>query len=261
MAPPDRSLIRRQAHRLHPLLGPARHLGRRLYVRQVERSLRFKDADRFGHEFPDRRRFFRHAFHYLVFNGIGGDYAEFGSFGGYTFRLAWSAARLVGYDCQMWAFDSFSGLPGGADARDEHPRWTEGTMATPVADFHALCRKWGIPAGRYHVVPGFYSETLPEPGSSPRPERIAFAHVDCDLYSSTIDVLRFVESRLGPGSVVAFDDYYCYSPDQPSGERLAVLEHLRDSRWSLVPYIQYGWAGMSFVVEHRRPDGATGVHW
>lgn len=252
----DTKLVRRLLRLRHPL-ELAGHL---LIMRQVDSTLRFRRSERFGYELTHRREFFRHAFHYLSFNGIKGDYAEFGSHGAYTFRLAWSASKLADYECHLWAFDSFEGLPDGDDSRDDHPRWLAGTMSTSLAEFHRLCRRGGIPADHYSTVVGYYSSTLNDE-SAARPSTVAVAYVDCDLYSSTADVLRFLEDRLVPGSLIAFDDYYCYSPDGPSGERLAARKHFSDSRWSLVPYIQYGWAGMSFVVEEREPGVATQAPW
>ena len=42
------------------------------------------------------------------------------------------------------------------------------------------------------------------------PARVAFAHMDADLYSSTVDVLGTLASRglLRRGSVVAFDELF-----------------------------------------------------
>jgi O-methyltransferase len=240
--------------RLRALRHPLDLVGHLLIARQLESTLRFKDRERFGYEIPHRREFLRHAFHYLRFNSIEGDYAEFGSHGAFTFRLAWGAAQLAGHDCHLWAFDSFEGLPEGHDDRDRHPRWQPGTMATASSEFSRLCQKAGIPADRYSAVAGYYSSTLGPDAAGPRPDAVSLAYVDCDLFSSTSTVLEFLESRFRPGSIVAFDDYYCNAPDGPSGERQAVQRHFADSRWALVPYIQYGWAGMSFVVERRSAE-------
>jgi hypothetical protein len=65
--------------------------------------------------------------------------------------------------------------------------------------------------------------------------------------------------------ILAFDDYYCYSQTQPSGERLAAAECFAgDPVWRLLPYVQFGWHGMSFVVEARNggvPGGGSDAHW
>ena len=43
-------------------------------------KLELAHTDLFLHDMPHRREFFRRAFHYLSFNGIDGDYAEFGCY-------------------------------------------------------------------------------------------------------------------------------------------------------------------------------------
>ena len=89
-----------------------------------------------------------------------------------------------------------------------------------------------------------------DPGD--QPVNIALAYLDCDLYSSTCEVLKFLLPRLKHGMIVAFDDYFCWSAERPSGERQAMLEYLGDNdRWHLLPYVQFGWHGQSFVVEDR----------
>jgi hypothetical protein len=60
--------------------------------------------------------------------------------------------------------------------------------------------------------------------------------------------------------ILAFDDYYCWSATQVSGERKACAEYFRDNeKWVLPPFIKYGWQGMSFVVEERKLNGAIGT--
>ena len=77
-------------------------------------------------------------------------------------------------------------------------------------------------------------------------------------------VLKFLKPRLQHGMILAFDDYYCWSSEVPSGERLALAETFgeHDPEWRLLPYIQFGWAGMSFVVESAKAlTGSHNSHW
>jgi O-methyltransferase len=198
-----------------------------------------------------RQEFFTNAFKALRFNGIAGDYTEFGSCSGTTFFLAYREAKRHGHDAKLWAFDSFQGLPRPGES-DEHPSWIEGKMVTTVDQFHAICGKRGIPREKYELVEGFYEETLPALSAMDPPTDIALAYVDCDLYTSTTSVLDFLEPRLKHGMIVAFDDYFCWSANQASGERRAMLElSARNHRWVWTPYVQFGWHGMSFVIEDR----------
>lgn len=197
-----------------------------------------------------KRAFFWAAFRVLDFNGIDGDYAEFGSHGGMTFRLAFDQIRQRGIRRHMWAFDSFRGLPDSSSPMDYHPKWKKGFMATNVDAFHRICRRHGIPGDAYTVVQGYYEETLTRMPDDASPSNIAFAYVDCDMYSSTRTVLKFLAPRLKHGMILAFDDYFCWSANQISGERRALLEVLAsDKKWNLMRYRDIGWAGTSFVIE------------
>ncbi|HEX9378549.1 MAG TPA: TylF/MycF/NovP-related O-methyltransferase [Gaiellaceae bacterium] len=199
-----------------------------------------------------RQEFFSNAFKALRFNGIDGDYAEFGSWGGMTFALAHQEARRRGHPAKLWAFDSFKGLPSPQVEADEHPEWRTGRLSTTLEEFHATCAKNDIPRDAYEVIPGFYENTLSTMSITDEPTNIALAYVDCDLYSSTRAVLRFLEPRLKHGMIVAFDDYFCWSPSQISGERKALLEVTSDEdKWEWTPYVQFGWHGASFVIEDK----------
>jgi len=111
-------------------------------------------------------------------------------------------------------------------------------------------------------VPGFYSESLVPDAAGPRPTSIAFAYIDCDLYSSTVDVLRYLDGHLRNGTILAFDDYFCFSETNPAGERVAAEEFFaQHATWQLVPFLRYGFAGMSFVVEARSSMPSAVVGW
>jgi hypothetical protein len=200
-----------------------------------------------------RQEFFYNAFKALSFNGIDGDYAEFGCCGGMTFALAYYESRRHGHKARMWAFDSFQGLPAPQGTEDEHPVWVERSMATTLEQFHAICAANGIRRDAYTAVSGFYDQTLATMSPTDAPENIALAYIDCDLYSSTKTVLEFLKPRMKHGMIIAFDDYFCYSVSNISGERKAMLEFFTNyGRWALVPYMQFGWHGNSFVVEDKR---------
>ena len=223
------------------------------------------DGAPIDHYVEDRREFFRKAFLALGFNGISGDYAEFGCYTGTTFALAWEEYRKAAKHLEFlpygrekerffWALDSFRGLPEGKVPADEHPAWTPGALATSVEEFHRVCAARGIPRGAYAVVEGYYEKTLREgTGSAGRPQDIALAFLDCDLYSSVLEVLGFLLPRLKHGMILGVDDWFVYSSTQAAGARRACVEVLGRSReWRLVPYVQFAWGGMSFVVESRK---------
>ena len=197
-------------------------------------------------ELSDRAVFLDKAFKAVTFNGITGDYFEFGCCGGATFTFAHDARQRHGSNAHLWAFDSFAGLPPSATEGDAHPRWVEGEMEIEEAEFRNLMAERGVPAETYSIVRGFYADSLSRPDL---PGDVAIAYIDCDLHSSTADVLRFLAPRLKPGLILALDDYFCFSANGPSGEHAALEEFmLTQPAWRLERYLPFGWHGQSFIV-------------
>ncbi|MEI6500807.1 MAG: TylF/MycF/NovP-related O-methyltransferase, partial [Armatimonadota bacterium] len=125
-----------------PLLSAIRSVRRRIAGPDPNTRLQYED-------YCD---FFRKAFITLNSNGIVGDYAEFGCWGANTFCIAHRMLAGCPYQSgpwHMWAFDSFEGLPTHSLAEDEHVSWTPGAMATPLDEFHKLCRSRGVPRDAY----------------------------------------------------------------------------------------------------------------
>jgi predicted O-methyltransferase YrrM len=59
------------------------------------------------------------------------------------------------------------------------------------------------------LVKGWFSDTL-EGFLASHAGPVAFLHIDSDLYSSAAYVLRALEGRIVPGTVVLFDEYWNY---------------------------------------------------
>jgi O-methyltransferase len=209
--------------------------------------------NRWHFEQSERADFLRRALMALSFNGIEGDYAEFGSHGGVTFGLAHRYGRELEHARHQWAFDSFQGLPETDREEDQHPYWVPGTLSMPQRAFVDECRRKGIPDAGMTVVAGFYDDTIGRADyAGPLPADIALAYIDCDLFSSTATVLEFLRSRLKHGMIVAFDDYFCFDAERLSGERAAMLAYLKtDDRFHWLAYQPFGWHGMSFILESR----------
>jgi len=116
---------------------------------------------------------------------------EFGVFAGRTINLM--AEILPGRP--IHGFDSFEGLPEGW-----RPGFGPGAFALP-----------GPPEVRpgVELVVGWFDSTLP--GFLDRHAgAAALVHVDCDLYSSTQTVLTQLRDRIGPGTILVFDEYLNY---------------------------------------------------
>ncbi len=112
---------------------------------------------------------------------------EFGVGRGKSMR--WIAPRVEG---TVHGFDSFEGI-------QEH--WN----GNPIGSF-AQKKLPKVPDNvEFHV--GYFDATLPG-FLAAHPEPVAFLHVDCDLYSSTVTIFDALGNRLQPGAVILFDEYY-----------------------------------------------------
>lgn len=119
---------------------------------------------------------------------------EFGVGSGRSLRMA---QEILPLDIAIHGFDTFTGLP----------------------------QAWGTePAGSYStggVVPnmegevyfhkGLFSDTIipffKELGDG---AFVAYANIDCDLYTSTLDILESLHGRIVKGTIIVFDEYTCH---------------------------------------------------
>jgi O-methyltransferase len=202
-----------------------------------------------------RADFFLKAFSAIATNGIEGPYLEFGVGRGLTLWLAWRASRAVGLEQPLWAFDSFEGLPAGtSDIDTSHPNWLPGAYANTQDSVRANVSALGVDLDDVTFVSGFYSESVAPDRRAALPTTASLVYVDCDMYDSTVDALDYLGGVVGHGTIVAFDDYFCWSPKRSSGEQVALDEFL-ETRPDLTfhPFHPIGWHGMSFYVTTDRP--------
>ena len=133
---------------------------------------------------------------------------EFGVGAGTSLRvLAEATPRVIA------GFDSFQGLP-----EDWRTGFAKGAFAQvrPPAELGAHVR----------LVEGLFEATLPG-FLAANPGPVALLHVDCDLYSSTVTVLRALAPRIAPGTVIVFDEYFNF-PGWQEGEHKAFTEFAGD---------------------------------
>lgn len=140
----------------------------------------------------------------------GGLVCEFGVAGGKTLRhiaKAWGGP--------VHGFDSFEGLPED---------WT-GT-AEQAGRFNLKGKLPRLPANaQLHV--GWFNRSIP-PFLVSHPGPAALLHLDADLYSSTKIVLDLFRARIGPGTVLVFDEYANY-PNWREHEFKAFQEFIAES--------------------------------
>ncbi|MBR0849355.1 hypothetical protein JQ543_16505 [Bradyrhizobium diazoefficiens] len=258
-----------RALEMNPLNGAVRQ--------QIEQFLRDRHGGpdltqmRFGSYDSDRARraheeAFKRALEFVTIGGIPGAVMEFGVLGGWSARIFAEVMRDVFNLNNLYLFDSFEGLPAYESAIDRESYeiagrnvWS-GKMKFPP-DFleqFGQPHQWHIRdrisevirAERIIVRQGFYSETLKDPPQ----EKVAVAHIDCDLYQSSVEVLDglYRGNCLQDGTVLLFDDWNCNKAHPNFGERRAFREFLESQNdFTATPWFTYGWAGAVYILHAR----------
>ena len=160
--------------------------------------------------------------------------------------MGWDTFRHL-FDWTYVAFDSFQGLPE-MEELDRSSIFRPGNLATPENEFIRLIVAHGMPRNTLITVKGFYEESLTTPlRDRLLPTKAAVIYIDCDLYKSTVPVLKFIRPFLQKGTVIVFDDWNCYHGDPQFGERRAWAEFTRaNSDLGFVEFVSNGEA-QSFI--------------
>ena len=236
-----------------PYMTPFRVMRRLMELRRS----RFPDDDLEEDRVVNLNGMMRVAFHFVYKNKVEGDYLEFGVWQGRSFKSAWrhSQRYLPEVRRHFYLFDSFQGLPApsGPDAGDI---FQGGDYSTSYDEFLALADRAGITRSDYSCIPGWFRETLTESLRSRLPlKKAAIVYIDCDLWESTRFVLAWVRPYLQGGTIVCFDDYFCFKGNPMKGEQRAIREFLGlHSDITFVDYHLFGWHGKSFIVHLRGED-------
>lgn len=160
---------------------------------------------------------------------IEGYYFEFGCNEANTFRMAFNTFKNL-FNFKYVAFDSFEGLPD-VKGSDQMEVFYKGKLSFDKDRFIKLVTKEGIKESELIVVKGFYENTLnKELVKSLEPLKAAVIYIDCDLYTSTVDVLKFIKYFFQPGTIIIFDDWNCFYGDKNRGQKKAFNEFLTNNK-------------------------------
>lgn len=119
---------------------------------------------------------------------------EFGVGSGKSMRMT---QEILPLDVEMHGFDTFTGLP---QAWGDEPAgsYSTGGVVPSIASnvfFHK----------------GLFSDTLtPFVDDLGDEAFVAYANIDCDLYTSTLDILEALHGRIVEGTILVFDEYVCH---------------------------------------------------
>lgn len=139
---------------------------------------------------------------------IRGDFAEFGTLRGKSAR----AIQKYISDNKLYCFDTFTGLP-----EYWRPGFDAGKFGINEKDIPSFNDD------RVIIMKGLFKDTIPEYNAMTS-EQLSFIHIDCDLYSSTMDALLGCNDKIVSGTVLLFDEFMNFENwDKPEVGEYAAL--------------------------------------
>jgi len=189
------------------------------------------------------------AMRFVKMNDVIGDYLEFGVYGGEGFSLAFNLAKKKKQDTmRFFAFDSFEGLPKPEDK--SMSKFSEGMYKCSLEQFKKNIERRNVDMDRVTITPGWFCDVLNDETKHKLGIKTAsIVMIDCDLYESTVDVLNFITNYLVDGTILIFDDWFCYKGNPEKGEQKATKEWLEQNpEVKLIDYYNFGCHGKSFIV-------------
>jgi hypothetical protein len=149
---------------------------------------------------PQRHTHLTHALNKVK---LAGHVMEFGVYQGSTLKI------ISDYfsNQTVWGFDSFEGLPEPwfMMSSQSGPCQPAGKFALDQQQLSSIVDQFA--KRKVTLVPGWFNQSI-EPWLTSNPGTVAFLHIDCDLYSSTLDILNLLNDRIVPGTVIVFDEIY-----------------------------------------------------
>ncbi len=136
--------------------------------------------------------------------GTEGDWVELGVYRGGNARMLALTLANNGSNKKLHLYDSFQGLP---ELRSEdmpdgqtNPVFYKGAFQTSSLETQ---KNLAMIAVSHYIHLGWIEDTVPEH----LPDKIAYAHIDVDLYGPVLHSLEHVYPRLSPGAICIIDDY------------------------------------------------------
>jgi len=152
---------------------------------------------------------------------VPGDVVEFGCYRGDTSVLMKRILEKNTSKKILWLYDSFEGLPAKTkeDSSVAGDQFKAGELLVTKREVIEKFKRFGLKLPK--IKKGFFENLDP---AEDVPEKISFAFLDGDLYTSIKTSLKLVEKRIEKGGIIIVHDYN--NPELPGSSR-AVDEWLR----------------------------------
>jgi hypothetical protein len=150
-------------------------------------------------------------------------FLEFGVFSGTSINIFSKELE----NKKIYGFDSFEGI---------NEDWFGTSKEKGTFSMHGKLPKV---SSNVDLIKGLVQETLPEFLKNNDTKKIAFMHMDLDVYASSKYVLEKAKPYLIKGSVILFDELYNF-PGWSEGEYKALKETFNDNEYKFIAFSSNG---------------------
>lgn len=175
--------------------------------------------------------------HQLTTYGLNleGDFVECGVFkGGTAYLIADVIKNFTTKPKIFHLFDTFKGMPELANQdSSSHKKGDFGDISLDKVKH--LLKPFSFIQYHAGVIPNTFSQT--------NLNKIAFAHIDVDLYQTVLDCCSFFYNKLSKGGIMIFDDYGFYG--YKDAAKKAVDEFFNDKPEPIISLRN----GQSFIIK------------
>ena len=206
---------------------------------------------------------FRVVFHNLALDKVEGPYIEFGVAYGNSLKSAIRANKKTSFkilgipnlERRFLGFDTFEGFQSH-DVADQHETWNGSLFSSSFAQVSKRFKKKdNVNLFKVDVCSINQSHNRVEFNVNDlvTERSVAVVLFDMDLKAPTLEALYWIESKLAPGSIVVFDEFFGFAGDESLGESGAFQQFSRafpELRFREV--MRYGTGGVVFQVSSRQ---------
>lgn len=133
---------------------------------------------------------------------------EVGTYRGRGLKALLDLCASLNINVHITGMDSFEGLPALSDQDAQYApanaSYRSRVLFADVTEREVRAYIGEEDRDRYTLVKGFFSDTIATLDETD----YIMAIIDCDLYSSHMDVMPYLYERLLPGGIMFFDDYH-----------------------------------------------------
>jgi len=229
----------------------------RLYKRYLNsrfRTTRFFRSMQKIFSYSEREKVLKTCLEFVSFNKVKGDYLEFGVFEGDNFIKAILFSRNKDLEnMKFFAFDSFEGLPNISGLDKKVEIFSKNQFSCNVNKFRNILQKKKIDLNKIEIIEGWFNKTLNQKLKRKlNIKKASVIFVDVDLYESCVPVMDFITDYIQDGTIIIFDDYFCYKGSNKLGVRKAFEDWLKKNKnITVTPYLQYDWMGKAFILHKK----------